>query len=202
MLRGIIMTPMAVLSKTTMSKKSAGLLLFRETAAGVEVLLVHPGGPFWARKDDGSWSIPKGEFADGEEPLAAAKREFEEEVGAPPVGDFIPLDPVRQPSGKLVLAWAVRADFDPSSLKSNTFSMEWPPRSGRQEEFPEVDRAAWFEVESARPKILKGQAPFLDQLLDRIDGAQRYVRASAARRSAPATAGTRAAQRSLFGDET
>jgi predicted NUDIX family NTP pyrophosphohydrolase len=185
-----------------MSKKSAGLLLFRETIAGVEVLLVHPGGPFWARKDDGSWSIPKGEFADDEEPLAAAKREFEEEVGAPPAGDFVPLDPVRQPSGKLVLAWAVRSDFDPSSLKSNTFSMEWPPKSGRQQEFPEVDRAAWFEVESARPKILKGQAPFLDQLLERIERTERYPRTPATRGSGPATSLAPAGQGSLFGDES
>jgi predicted NUDIX family NTP pyrophosphohydrolase len=152
-----------------MSKKTAGLLLFRETANGLEVLLVHPGGPFWAMKDAGSWSIPKGEFADGEEPLAAAKREFEEELGsAPPAGDFIQFDPVRQPGGKLVFAWAVRADFDPSTCKSNTFSMEWPPKSGRQQEFPEVDRAAWFDLASARAKLLKGQAPFLDQLLERI----------------------------------
>jgi len=185
-----------------MSKKSAGLLLFRETAAGVEVLLVHPGGPFWAKKDDGAWSIPKGEFADDEEPLAAAKREFEEEMGAPPAGDFIPLDPVRQPSGKLVFAWAVRSDFDPSSLKSNTFSMEWPPNSGRQQLFPEVDRAAWFELDYARPKILKGQAPFLDQLLKRIESNGGYVRAPAARGSGPATSRTQVAQPSLFGDES
>jgi predicted NUDIX family NTP pyrophosphohydrolase len=152
-----------------MSKKSAGLLLFREKVAGLEVLLVHPGGPFRARKDAGSWSIPKGEFQDGEEPLAAAKREFEEELGsAPPAGGFIPLDTVRQPGGKLVFAWAVRSGFDPSTCKSNTFSMEWPPKSGRQQEFPEVDRAAWFDVASARSKILKGQAPFLDRLLETI----------------------------------
>jgi predicted NUDIX family NTP pyrophosphohydrolase len=167
----------------------------------VEVLLVHPGGPFWARKGDGSWSIPKGEFADDEEPLAAAKREFEEETGTKPAGDFIPLDPVRQPSGKLVLAWAVRSDFDPSSLKSNTFSMEWPPKSGQQREFPEVDRAAWFEVEHARPKILKGQASFLDQLIDRIEGTEGYVKAPAARGPEPATSCTPAVQQSLFGDE-
>src|SRR5205807_8201425 len=122
-----------------MSKKSAGLLLFRETAAGLEVLLVHPGGPFWAKKDDGSWSIPKGEFEDGEEPLAAAKREFEEEMGVPATGEFMLLKPLKQPSGKLVFAWAVRSDFDPSRLKSNMFSMEWPPKSGLQREFPEVD---------------------------------------------------------------
>jgi predicted NUDIX family NTP pyrophosphohydrolase len=154
------------------SKKSAGLLPFRETATGLEVLLVHPGGPFWAKKDDGSWSIPKGEFADGEEPLAAAKREFEEELGVQPVGDFIPLTPIRQPSGKLVFVWAVRSDFDPSTLKSNTFSMEWPPKSGRQREFPEVDQAAWFDVEAARRKILKGQEPFLDQLIARLHNAE------------------------------
>jgi predicted NUDIX family NTP pyrophosphohydrolase len=151
-----------------MPKKSAGLLLFRESAAGLEVLLVHPGGPFWAKKDDGSWSIPKGEFADDEEPLAAAQREFEEELGARPAGDFMPLKPLKQPSGKLVFAWALRFDFDPSSLKSNVFSMEWPPKSGRQREFPEVDKAAWFGLEAARRKILKGQAPFLDQLLRRL----------------------------------
>jgi len=151
-----------------MSKKSAGLLLFRETAAGLEVLLVHPGGPFWVKKDEGAWSIPKGEFTDGEDPLAAAKREFEEEMGVPPAGDFIPLESLKQPSGKLVFAWALRAHFDPSMLKSNMFSLQWPPKSGRQQEFPEVDKAVWFGVEVARLKILKGQAPFLDQLLAKV----------------------------------
>jgi len=147
------------------TKRSAGILLFREIANGLEVLLVHPGGPFWAKKDDGSWSIPKGEFAEDEEPLPAARREFEEEIGVPPIGDFIPLKPLKQPSGKLVYAWALRSDFDPSTLKCNSFSLEWPPKSGRQQDFPEVDKAAWFGVETARLKILKGQAPFLDQLL-------------------------------------
>ena len=147
-----------------MSKKSAGLLLYRKKDQGLEVLLVHPGGPFWAKKDDAAWSIPKGEFADGEDPLAAAKREFEEETGVQPSGEFVPLKPLKQPGGKLVFAWTVRSDFDPSKLKSNTFSMEWPPISGRQQEFPEVDRAAWFGLEAARRKILKGQAAFLDQL--------------------------------------
>jgi predicted NUDIX family NTP pyrophosphohydrolase len=147
-----------------MPKKSAGLLLYREGSEGLEVLLVHPGGPFWARKDDGAWSIPKGEFEDPEDPLAAAIREFEEETGARPGGEFIPLKPLKQPGGKLVYAWAVRADFDPATLKSNLFSMEWPPRSGRRQEFPEVDRAAWFGKEAARRKILKGQAGFVDQL--------------------------------------
>jgi predicted NUDIX family NTP pyrophosphohydrolase len=150
-----------------MAKKSAGLLLFRERTAGLDVLLVHPGGPFWAKKDDGAWSIPKGEFGDDEEPLTAAKREFEEEMGVPPVGNFVPLEPIRQPGGKLVFAWALQADFDTSRLKSNIFSMEWPPKSGRQQEFPEIDRAGWFPIETARTKILKGQAGLLDQLLDR-----------------------------------
>jgi predicted NUDIX family NTP pyrophosphohydrolase len=151
-----------------MSKKSAGLLLFREGTAGLEVLLVHPGGPFWAKKDDGSWSIPKGEFTDDEEPLTAAKREFEEEMGQPPAGELIPLEPIKQAGGKLVFAWAVQGDFDTAGLKSNLFSMEWPPKSGRQQEFPEIDRAGWFEMEVARVKILKGQGAFLDQLLDRL----------------------------------
>jgi predicted NUDIX family NTP pyrophosphohydrolase len=148
-----------------MAKKSAGLLLYRQGAEGPEVLLVHPGGPLWARKDDGAWSIPKGEFADGEDPLRAAQREFEEETGTLPNGEFIPLDPLKQPGGKLVYAWAVGADFDPATLQSNTFSMEWPPRSGRRTDFPEVDRAAWFGMDEARRKILKGQAGFLDQLI-------------------------------------
>jgi predicted NUDIX family NTP pyrophosphohydrolase len=148
--------------------KSAGLLLFREAPDGVRVLLAHPGGPYWAKKDDGVWTIPKGEIADGEEPLAAARREFEEEMGTAVDGDFLPLTPLRQPGGKLVWAWAVCADFDPAALESNTFSMEWPPRSGRHQQFPEVDRAEWFEIATARQKILRGQAPFLDQLRTRL----------------------------------
>jgi predicted NUDIX family NTP pyrophosphohydrolase len=147
-----------------MPKKSAGLLLYRRASEGMEVLLVHPGGPFWAKKDEGAWSIPKGEFEDGEDPLAAAQREFQEEMGARPSGEFIPLTPVKQAGGKLVYAWAVPADFDPATLKSNMFSIEWPPKSGKLREFPEVDRAAWFQMEEARRKILKGQAAFLDQL--------------------------------------
>jgi predicted NUDIX family NTP pyrophosphohydrolase len=145
-------------------KKSAGLLLFRGSAESLEVLLVHPGGPFWAKKDDGAWSIPKGEFPDGEEPLAAAIREFEEETGQLVAGDFIALEPIQQAGGKIVFAWAVRADFDPSQVRSNLLQLEWPPRSGRQREFPEVDRAAWFDLESAKQKILKGQVPLLEQL--------------------------------------
>lgn len=147
-----------------MSKKSAGILLYREVAGRLEVLLAHPGGPFWAGKDEGAWSIPKGEFEDAEEPLAAARREFEEEIGMAVDGDFIPLEPLRQPSGKVVFAWAVQGDFDPARLKSNIFSMEWPPQSGKQKNFPEVDRAAWFPVEVAKGKILQGQVPFLIQL--------------------------------------
>lgn len=148
-----------------MPKKSAGLLLHRESAGILEVLLVHPGGPFWSKKDEGAWSIPKGEFADDEDPLSAAMREFEEETGAKPSGKYLPLGSIKQPGGKLVFAWALAFDFDPARLKSNLFSMEWPPRSGRRSEFPEVDRAAWFTLEEARRKILKGQAGFLDQLV-------------------------------------
>ncbi len=153
-----------------MSKKqSAGLLLFREVGAVPEVLLVHPGGPFWAGKDDGAWSIPKGEFEDGEHPLEAARREFREETGAAaPAGELVALEPVRQPSGKLVHAWMLRGEFDVSALKSNMFAMEWPPRSGRQRQFPEVDRAAWLPIEVARRKISRGQLPLLTQLERRL----------------------------------
>ena len=152
-----------------MAKKSAGLLLFRESAAGLEVLLVHPGGPFWAKKDDGAWSIPKGEFADDEEPLTAAKREFEEEMGVPPGGRIYSFGAAQAAQAA---SWCLRGLCRPTSthagLKSNMFSMEWPPKSGRQQEFPEIDRAGWFAMEIARVKILKGQAGFLDQLLDRL----------------------------------
>ena len=148
----------------TVRKRSAGLLLYRESHGALEVLLVHPGGPFWARKDDGAWSIPKGEFEGDEEPLAAARREFAEETGATVEGDFTELRPVRLPSGKIVHAWAVRADFEPARLRSNTFTMQWPPKSGQLREFPEVDRAAWFALEQARATIQPGQRPLLDQL--------------------------------------
>ena len=157
------------------------------------MLLAHPGGPYWARKDDGAWSIPKGEFGDDEEPLAAARREIEEEMGHSADGEFLPLEPLKQPSGKLVLAWAVRCDFDPSMVKSNMFSMEWPPKSGRQEQFPEVDRAAWFPIDVARQKILNGQAPFLDQLLVKVRDTPRVA--------PPAGALPTNRQRSLFDDE-
>jgi predicted NUDIX family NTP pyrophosphohydrolase len=148
-----------------MPKRSAGLLMYRRRGSSVEVFLVHPGGPFWAKKDLASWTIPKGECGEDEHPLHAAKREFQEETGFSVEGNFVPLGDARQPSGKIVEAWAVEGDCDPSELKSNRFSMEWPPRSERQVEFPEVDRGAWFKVEAAREKILKGQVPLLDRLL-------------------------------------
>ena len=156
-----------------MSKKSAGLLLFREVSGHLEVLLVHPGGPLWAKKDEGAWSIPKGEFEDNEDPLAAAKREFKEETGFTVDGEMISLEPLRQPSGKLVYAWAIKRDLDPSQLKSNTFSIEWPPKSEKYQEFPEIDRAAWFAIEEATRKILKGQTAFLDQLQEKLGGPHR-----------------------------
>ena len=148
-----------------MAKKSAGILMYRQQGSGLEVFLVHPGGPFWAQKDTGAWSIPKGEFAEGEDPLQAAKREFEEETGLHAEGDFVALTPLRQPGGKLVYAWAVRGNCDAKSIKSNTFAMEWPPRSGTHEEFPEVDRADWFGIPQATEKLLPGQRGFLEELL-------------------------------------
>lgn len=147
-----------------LAKQSAGLLPYRIVSGRLEVFLVHPGGPYWARKDDGAWSIAKGEFQEGEDPLAAARREFEEETGFRPAGEVLALEPVRQSGGKKVYAWALEADLDPSAVKSDTFSMEWPPGSGRRQEFPEVDRAAWFEIGEARRKILASQVPLLDQL--------------------------------------
>jgi len=151
-----------------MPKQSAGILLFRRTGQGPEVLLVHPGGPFWSRRDDGAWTIPKGECQPGEEPLAAAMREFEEETGLRPQGAFMALGSFRQSSAKTISVWAVEGKFDPARLRSNTFSMEWPPRSGRMQDFPEVDRAGWFTLEAAARKIHKGQAPILATLLDRL----------------------------------
>jgi len=149
--------------------QSAGLLPYRHVGATLEVFLVHPGGPFWAKKDDGAWSIPKGEFTPPEDPLHAAQREFTEETGFTVAGDFYPLRPVKQPGGKLIHAWAVPAcDLDPSAIRSNTFSLEWPPRSGKSRAFPEVDRADWFPLSQARVKILKGQLPFLDELQQKL----------------------------------
>ena len=148
-----------------MRRRSAGLLLFRERGNELQVLLVHPGGPLWAKKDDAAWSIPKGEVCDGEDPLGAARREFHEETGFIAGNPAIPLGTVRMPSGKLVEAWAVRGDADPELLQSNEFEMEWPPKSGRRRSFPEVDRAAWFSIAEAKVKILASQVPFLDELL-------------------------------------
>jgi predicted NUDIX family NTP pyrophosphohydrolase len=151
--------------------RSAGILLFRRTGEETEFLLVHPGGPFWARKDAGAWSIPKGQIEGDEEPRACAIRELQEELGPAPVLDpeqLLELGSIRQKAGKVVEAWAAEADFDPAQLDSNTFEMEWPPRSGNQQEFPEVDRADWFGPEAAREKILPAQGELLDRLLERL----------------------------------
>jgi predicted NUDIX family NTP pyrophosphohydrolase len=150
------------------ARRSAGIVLHRSGATGLEVLLVHPGGPFWARKDAGAWSIPKGEYEDGEDPLACALREFEEETGTRlDASDAVELGSIRQKSGKEVTAWAVAGDLDPSTVRSNTFVMEWPPRSGRQAEFPEIDRAEWFGLDAAREKLVAAQAELLDRLVER-----------------------------------
>ena len=147
-----------------MARTSAGVLLYRRRDGVPEVFLVHPGGPFWAKKDEGAWSIPKGEFDPSEDALTAAKREFEEETGLVVEGEFRPLKPIRQAGGKLVHAFALEGDLDPKAIHSNTFEMEWPPRSGRRQAFPEVDRAAWFPLDVAREKIHKGQVGLLDAL--------------------------------------
>jgi predicted NUDIX family NTP pyrophosphohydrolase len=147
-----------------MPKISAGILLYRRRAGGPEVLLVHPGGPLWAKKDAGAWSIPKGEVEPGEDRLARARQEFAEETGFTVEGDFRALAPIRQAGGKTVFAWAVAGDCDAAAIRSNLFTLEWPPRSGRMQEFPEVDRAAWFALPEAREKILKGQLPLVAAL--------------------------------------
>ncbi len=151
-----------------MPKTSAGLLVYRLPEGRLEVFLVHPGGPFWARKDLGAWSIPKGELAESEEPLAAAIREFQEETGSTIDGAFLPLPPRQQPGGKIVFAWAVEGDLDPGQIHSNTFLLEWPRGSGRRKEFPEVDRAEWFDIPEAKRRILPGQAGLLDDLCERL----------------------------------
>jgi predicted NUDIX family NTP pyrophosphohydrolase len=152
--------------------QSAGLLLFRQRDKHVQVLLGHPGGPFWSRKDQGAWAIPKGLIGPGESPLSAAQREFAEETGYRPGGKTIPLGSTKQPGGKVVHVWAIEEDWDPADLQSNTFEMEWPPRSGRRQSFPELDRASWFGIVEARLKILKGQAVFLDHLLETLGRAE------------------------------
>ena len=153
-----------------MVARSAGLLLYRVSDGDViEVLLAHPGGPFWARKDAGAWSIPKGEYEPSDDPLAAAQREFGEEIGMnPPAGDPVPLGEHRQPSGKWVVAWALAGDLDITGATSNTFEIEWPRGSGTVREFPEVDRVEWMTLEQARGKLLKGQVPFLDALVEML----------------------------------
>ena len=149
-------------------RQTAGILMHRLRNSNLEVFLVHPGGPYWAKKDVGAWSIPKGEVGEDENPLEAAKREFHEETGFVAEGNFIELTPVKQPGGKFVYAWAVEGDCEAESIKSNIFSLEWPPRSGRREEFPEVDRAQWFILELAKEKISKGQLRLLEELQRRI----------------------------------
>lgn len=148
--------------------KSGGILLYRRHNSELEVFLVHPGGPFWAKKDDGAWSIPKGELDDEEDAMAAARREFAEETGCAIEGELLPLAPVKQRGGKVVIAFAVEGDCDATAIKSNMFAMEWPPRSGRQQEFPEIDRAEWFDLATARRKILSGQVGLLEELEQRL----------------------------------
>ena len=157
-----------------MPKLSAGLLLYRVTDDAIEVLIGHPGGPFWARKDEGAWSIPKGEYVEGEDPWAAAQREFEEELGkAAPAGPRIDFAPLKQPSGKIITAFAVRGDLDLEGTVSNTFELEWPKGSGNVREFPEIDRVGWFSVTEANAKLLKGQRPLLDRLMAALEGGER-----------------------------
>jgi len=153
-----------------MAKRSAGLLMYRTCNGMLELFLVHPGGPFWARKDEGAWSVPKGEYPDGEDPLQAAKREFQEETGFEAEGEMIELKAVKQPGGKIVQAWAVEGDCDARAIKSNPFSIEWPPKSGKTREFPEIDRAEWFDVDVAKRKILKGQLGLIEELQDILKG--------------------------------
>jgi predicted NUDIX family NTP pyrophosphohydrolase len=154
-----------------MARRSAGILLYRRREQAVEVLLVHPGGPLWARRDAGAWSIPKGEYGEGEDPLAVALREFEEETGRRlPADRLVALGEVRQRGGKVVSAWAAPGDLDPEAITSNTFTLEWPPRSGVRREFPEVDRAGWFDPATAREKLLAAQAELVDRLLAVLDG--------------------------------
>jgi predicted NUDIX family NTP pyrophosphohydrolase len=156
-----------------MPKLSAGLLLYRITDGSVEVLIGHPGGPFWAKKDEGAWSIPKGEYPEGDDPWAAARREFEEELGKPPPdGPRIDFPPLKQPSGKIITAFAVRGDFDLEGTVSNTFALEWPKGSGNVRDYPEIDRVDWFCVDAARSKLLKGQRPLLDRLMDVLADAE------------------------------
>jgi predicted NUDIX family NTP pyrophosphohydrolase len=154
--------------KWVLPKTSAGLLMFRHRNARLEVLIVHPGGPYWRNKDEGAWSIPKGEYVQGQDPFEVARREFKEETGYDAEGDFISLMPLRQPGGKLIIAWAFEGDCDPGGIRSNLFTMEWPPGSGRQAQFPEVDRMQWFPIDIAISKLLKGQVGFIEQLCEKL----------------------------------
>jgi predicted NUDIX family NTP pyrophosphohydrolase len=154
------------------SKRSAGIVLYRTRQGVLEVFLVHPGGPYWARKDHGAWSIPKGEYQQGEAALQAAQREFLEETGVVVDGPFQALPPVQQPSGKIISAWAVEGDLDPAQLRSNSFSLEWPPKSGVMQNFPEVDRGAWFSLVQAREKLTPGQRPLLLDLAETASGSR------------------------------
>jgi predicted NUDIX family NTP pyrophosphohydrolase len=154
-------------------KLSAGILMFRKRESTLQLFLVHPGGPFWRNKDAGAWSIPKGEYEEGEDPLDAAKREFLEETGIEADGEFLPLGEIKQPSGKVITAWALEGDCEPSAVRSNMFSMEWPPKSGRQQEFPEVDRADWFTANEAKEQIVKGQTGLIDRVVALISSITR-----------------------------
>jgi predicted NUDIX family NTP pyrophosphohydrolase len=154
------------------SRQSAGIVMYRRRASTVEVLLVHPGGPFWAKKDAGAWSIPKGEFAADEAPATAARREFIEEIGCDPGASLVPLGTVAQSRAKIVHAFAAEGDLDPVTIRSNAFEIEWPPRSGRMQAFPEVDRAAWFTLDEARVRIVAGQRPILDALAAMRSGSE------------------------------
>lgn len=158
-----------------MPKRSAGLLMYRRAGGVLRLLLVHPGGPFWTKKDLGAWSIPKGEYADGENPLAVARREFEEELGCAPAGEAWLLGEIVQPGRKVVTAWALEGDYDVATLRSNTFELEWPPNSGRRQSFPEVDRAEWFTVEEARERILRGQRDFVSRLVAKVETGSRMA---------------------------
>jgi predicted NUDIX family NTP pyrophosphohydrolase len=151
-----------------MPQRSAGIMLFRRNARDLEVMLVHPGGPFWRNKDDGAWSVPKGLYETDEDPLVAARREFQEETGTAVDGDFIDLGDFRQSGGKTVRAFALEGDFNVAAFRCNTFTLEWPPKSGRMQDFPECDRAEWFAAAAARRKLVKGQAPIVDALIERL----------------------------------
>lgn len=155
-------------TKSAASRKSAGILLYRFFGSQLQVLLVHPGGPFWAKKDKEAWSIPKGEFDDSEQPLSAARRELEEETGIKADGSFIELTPVKQKSGKLVYAWALEKEIDADSIRSNYFEMEWPPKSGKKKSFPEIDKSGWFTLAETKEKILPGQLPLINELVIKL----------------------------------